>query len=75
LIEKQRLLQQREARVNELEELIARKDKAVKELRKKIADALLGFRQRIDRGRAQRKSVCQFGSEVAFCLRFNKSRT
>lgn len=43
LIEKQRLLTLREARVNELEELIAKKDEAVKALKKRVADALLGF--------------------------------
>jgi chemotaxis protein MotB len=43
LSNKQRLLEDREARVRELEEIIARKDLAVKELRQKIAQALRGF--------------------------------
>jgi chemotaxis protein MotB len=43
LANKQRLLEDREARVRELEEIIARKDLAVKELRQKIAQALRGF--------------------------------
>lgn len=36
-------LKKREARVNELEAIIKKKDQAVAELRKKVADALVGF--------------------------------
>lgn len=43
LSNKQRLLEDREARVRELEEVIARKDQAVKELKQKVAQALRGF--------------------------------
>lgn len=44
LIRKQKLLIDREQRVNELEEMMLRKDEAVKQLRRKIADALLSYR-------------------------------
>lgn len=40
---KQRLLEEREARVNELEEMIQRKDEAMKLLKNKVAAALKGF--------------------------------
>lgn len=43
LLNKQRLLEDREARVRELEELIARKDQTVKELKQRIAQSLRGF--------------------------------
>jgi chemotaxis protein MotB len=43
LTNKQRLLEDREARVRELEEIIARKDVAMKELRQRVAQALRGF--------------------------------
>lgn len=43
LTNKQRLLESREARVRELEEMIARKDQAIKELRQRVAQALRGF--------------------------------
>ena len=39
-------LQQREKRVNELEEIIAQKDEAVKALKNKIAEALMGFKDK-----------------------------
>jgi chemotaxis protein MotB len=40
---KEKLLEEREARVNELEELLKRQDNALKTLRKKVSDALIGF--------------------------------
>jgi chemotaxis protein MotB len=40
---KQRLLEEREARVNELEEMIQRKEEAMKLLKNKVAAALKGF--------------------------------
>lgn len=40
---KERVLQEREVRVNELEEMIAAKDNALKQLKDKVANALLGF--------------------------------
>lgn len=40
---KEKLLEEREARVNELEELLKRQDNALKTLRNKVADALIGF--------------------------------
>lgn len=40
---KEKLLEEREARVNELEELLKRQDNALKTLRKKVSDALVGF--------------------------------
>jgi chemotaxis protein MotB len=43
LATKSRLLVERELRVNELEELIQRKDEAVKALKTKVANALKGF--------------------------------
>ena len=43
LATKSRLLVEREQRVNELEELIQRKDEAVKALKTKVANALKGF--------------------------------
>jgi chemotaxis protein MotB len=43
LAAKQRLLEDREKRVNELEEAMQRKDDAVKALKTKVADALRGF--------------------------------
>lgn len=43
LITKQKLLAEREARVNELEEMIQRKDEAMKLLKNKVALALKGF--------------------------------
>lgn len=43
LINKQKLLAEREARVNELEEMIQRKDEAMKLLKTKVALALKGF--------------------------------
>lgn len=43
LVAKQKLLEEREARVTELEELIQRKDEAMKLLRTKVAAALKGF--------------------------------
>ena len=46
LKEKQRLLADREKRVNELEEMMQRKDDAVKMLQKKVADALLAYKNR-----------------------------
>ncbi len=46
LFQKQKLLIEREKRVSELEEMIQRKDEAVKLLKKKIADALLSYKNR-----------------------------
>ena len=46
LKDKQRLLAEREKRVNELEEMMQRKDDAVKLLQKKVADALLAYKNR-----------------------------
>ena len=46
LKEKQRLLADREKRVNELEEMMQRKDDAIKLLQKKVADALLSYKNR-----------------------------
>jgi len=46
LREKQRLLADREKRVNELEEMMQRKDDAIKMLQKKVADALLAYKNR-----------------------------
>ncbi len=43
LMEKEKALEEREKRIKDLESLIARKDEAVSALRKKIADALMGF--------------------------------
>ena len=39
-------LQKREQRVNELEEIIANKDAIVRALKEKVANALLGFRDK-----------------------------
>jgi chemotaxis protein MotB len=44
LANKQRLLSEREQRVNELEEAIRKKDQAQNELKKRVADALIGFK-------------------------------
>jgi flagellar motor protein MotB len=46
LKEKQRLLADREKRVNELEEMMQRKDEAVRILKNKVSDALLGYKNR-----------------------------
>ena len=46
LIAVERALQSREARVNELESLLARKDSTAAYFRQRIADALLGFENR-----------------------------
>jgi chemotaxis protein MotB len=46
LFQKQKLLEDREKRVQELEEMLQRKDEAVKMLKKKIADALLGYKNK-----------------------------
>lgn len=43
LATKEALLAEREARVNELEEAIARKDEAQNQLKKRVADALVGY--------------------------------
>ncbi len=43
LLEKEKLLDEREKRINDLESLIAKKDAAVSALKKKISDALVGF--------------------------------
>ena len=40
---KQKLLEEREQRVNELEELLKRQEDALKNLKKKVLDALIGF--------------------------------
>ena len=46
LKEKQRLLADREKRVNELEEMMQRKDDAIRMLQKRVADALLAYKNR-----------------------------
>jgi chemotaxis protein MotB len=46
LFQKQKLLEDREKRVQELEEMLQRKDEAVKALKKKIAEALLGYKNK-----------------------------
>ncbi len=43
LARKENLLSEREARVNELEEAIKRKDEAQNQLKKRVADALVGY--------------------------------
>jgi len=43
IVAKQKLLEDREKRVNELEEMMQRKDDAIKQLKTKIAGALKGF--------------------------------
>lgn len=46
LTSKSRSLEEREERVNELEELLAKKDEAVEALRSRVSDALLNFKDK-----------------------------
>ena len=59
----------REKRVNELEALIAQKDAAVKALKDKVMNALMGFKDKgLNCSSKKRKSLCKHGSKTTFSI-------